>query len=1712
MTSKVAVNQSELIDGVVAMLKNKMGSKSASVVMDFARLFFTSVAADDIAQRSVTDLYASTLSVWNFMQATDGRSAKVQVFNPEFDTHGWHSRHTVVQIVQSDMPFLVDSVRMELNRLNLTTHLHIHMPMRVQRSDGKVISVERITEANTPGCETPMYIEVDRINDAAEMKKLAESLQSVLNDVRLTVADFRPMRDKLDQLIGNLEKNPPAIANEKSTESVAFLRWLLDDHFIFMGYRAYDVEELKNDHRLNPVRGSSLGLMSKDDKTAASVLLSTLSVKAKSVALNNQEMLVLTKTRALSTVHRPAQLDYIGVKRYDDKGKVVGEHRFFGLYTSAAYNRSPRNIPVVRQKISEVTERSGLVPNSHDAKALRDILETFPRDELFQISTDELLEIGLGVLHIKERAIIRLFIRRDPYGRFFSCFAYTPRDIYTTKLRLKFQDILAEHLNGKANEIRFATWFSDSVCARTHFIVPTEHAEDIEFDIKAIEADMREAARSWDDHLRDALLAEFGDVDGKQLATKYANAFPSGYRDEATAFTAVNDIRHLETLVDANALSMLLYRPQEDAQDSLRFKLYRLNQPMPLSDVLPTLENMGLTVIGETPHHLERADGSICWIMDFSLQFQGNNTLQPDAVKDVFQDAFAAVWRNQAENDGFNRLVLGAGLNWREVSVLRAYAKYFWQIGFTFSQTSIEQTLAAYPQIARQLVQWFNARFEPNSADGQRAEVLLASIKAERSKVATLDQDRIIGRYLDVVRATVRTNFFQPDHSGQIKPYVSFKLRPQQIPEIPKPTPMFEIWVYSPRVEGVHLRFGKVARGGLRWSDRREDFRTEILGLVKAQQVKNTVIVPNGAKGGFVCKQMPKSPDRQTFMNEGIACYQTFIRALLDVTDNIVAGKLTPPTNVVRHDEDDPYLVVAADKGTATFSDIANAISIEYNHWLGDAFASGGSNGYDHKKMGITARGAWECVKRHFREMGKDIQSEDFTVIGVGDMSGDVFGNGMLLSKHIRLVAAFDHRHIFLDPEPDAAKSFVERQRLFNLPSSSWDDYDRKLISKGGGVFARSSKTIPLSVEVRRMLGTDKTEMAPNELMNTILKMDVELLWNGGIGTYVKAASQRHNEVGDRANDGLRVDGRELRAKVIGEGGNLGMTQLGRIEYMLNGGRGNTDYIDNAAGVNTSDNEVNIKIVLGALVASGDLTDKQRIKILADMTDDVGDGVLQDNYRQSQSISITESRANAMVKEHIRFIHQLEREGRLDRGIEFLPNDEELQDRMIKGKGLTRAELSVLNAYGKMSLKEKLCVPEVVDNSFYSASLRNYFPKAMRDKFADTIANHRLRGEIIAMQLANEMVNFGGANFAHRMIDETGVDFAEVSACFTLAKEVFGIDKLFEAIEALDNKVSAKVQIDMMFEAQRMLRRCARWFMRQRRKDAGLADEIARFKPAIDTLYANLTQFLDPSEASELLTDAEKLCKHNVPKKLAQQVAFLSTVFAGLDIAEVAEETGKSIELVAETYFRLGVRTDLHWFLSQIVRQPVDNHWQAFARAAFREELDWQQRQLTVAVLKLTDGQADASSRIDMWLAANNDSIKRWLQLLTDFRASQVHEFAKFSVALRELGILVQTSLRQKSLPKVKAKRSEDKPKRSEDKPKRSEDKPKRSDESPKLVEVKPKRTSVKSKAISKPKSTVSKVVAKATVKTATKTSAKSTKIKTTSAKPKGKTVAKKRK
>ena len=1601
---------SVLIDKVIDLIESKLPKTEAKQLAKFARDFYGSVSMDDLADRIPSDLYASILSLWNFIQQKGKTGSKLRVMNPDFEKHGWQSKHTIIEILNNDMSFLVDSVRMELNRLGLTTHLVIHLPLEITRNDkGKITQVTRAT-AKSKNIETPMYIEVDRQSDEKKLNYIKEQILSILNDVQLVVSDWAPIKKKLSETITELKNTKAPIDKAEQKEAIEFLNWISNNHFTLMGYSENKIVAVEGDYELQPVNGQSLGLQRQ--KKRSTTVLSTLPSGAQRLALNNKHPLVLTKTSTLSTVHRPAYVDYIGVKRFNDKGKVIGERRFIGLYTSEAYNMGPRSIPVLRRKLNWVMENSGLTPGGHDTKALSNILETYPRDELFQVTEQELLDTSVGILHMQERPIIRLFIRRDPYGRFFSCLVYVPRDQYSTKLRMKMMDILGKSLGG--NKVTFNARFSESIHARTHYIIYVDNAESVEFDPAAIERELRESARSWEDNLADALKVEFGEEEGLALFHRYEDAFPAGYKAEATPLTAVLDIKHMEILTDAKPLSMILYRPQEDTVGQVRFKLFHRDKPASLSDVLPMLENMGLNVIEETPYKICPQNGATRWVLDFNMIPTSSESFELENIKDNFQQAFYQMWMQKAENDGFNRLVLSTGMNWREVSILRAIAKYLWQIGFTFSQSYIETTFAKHPTIARMLVRLFEMKFEPTGEAIKNAIGKgIDSIQEALTTVSNLDEDRIINRYVEVIQAIVRTNYYQRTADGEPKPQFSFKLQPEKIAEIPKPVPMYEIFVYSPRFEGLHLRFGPVARGGLRWSDRREDFRTEILGLVKAQQVKNSVIVPVGSKGGFVCKMMPTEGGREAFFAEGQACYRSFIRGLLDITDNIIEGKIVPPENVIRHEGDDPYLVVAADKGTATFSDIANGISAEYNFWLGDAFASGGSQGYDHKKMGITARGAWESVKRHFRDIGINCQKERFTCVAVGDMSGDVFGNGMLLSKYTALVVAFNHLHIFIDPNPDLEKSFKERQRLFDLPRSSWTDFNKNIISEGGGIFERSAKSIPLSAEMQKLLDTKATAMTPNDLIKTALQAKIDLFWNGGIGTYVKAESETNNEVGDRANDSVRINGKQLRCKIVGEGGNLGLTQLGRIEYMLNGGRGNTDFIDNVGGVDCSDHEVNIKILLNAIVASGDLTLKQRNLILTKMTDDVGKMVLRDNYAQIQSISLTENRAAKMNKELMRFIHTLERNGRLDRKLEFLPSDEELLERLAQDKGLTRAELAVLTAYGKMALKEELAVVEITDNAYFNKTLINYFPVDLRKKYAREMQDHRLRGPIIATQVANEMVNVMGSNFAHRMNDETGMSFADIAICFTLSKEIFGISALWKAIEALDNKVPSEVQVEMMYQSQRVIRRATRWFLRHRRKDMSIEDSVKYFRDELCQLEEHISEVLETTENKDLQADSNKLVKKGVPKALASRIAYLSTMFSSLDIVELTKATGLPVNLVAEVYYKLGASLQLHWFLNQITQQPVDNHWQAFARSAFREELDWQQRGLTLVVLQVTNDKKTAKARIETWMNDNEVLMRRWMQMVADFRATSTHEFAKFSVALRELLILVQSCTRE---------------------------------------------------------------------------------------------------
>jgi glutamate dehydrogenase len=1598
---------SVLLENVFALIEKKVEPSQVKTIVNFSKVLFNNISQDDLDNRNDSDLYGATLSLWNEFVIFDSEQPSIRVFNPEIGKHGWQSTHTIVEIIIKDMPFLVDSVRMALNRMGITAHLLLHSPIKLKRNSEHKFEEFIASGKNEKNAtrETIFLIEVDHQTSKAALDALSDELLSVVKEVSLAVLDWNPMREKLDQIIKEFDRRPCPAPESERKEALKFLSWLSDHKFTLMGFRSYETRAIEGDYRWIADNNSSLGLM-KNSVSQRDRVLSNIPASAREAALGSHPLL-LTKTNSRSRVHRPAYLDYVGIKRFDKEGNVVGEDRFIGLYSASFYNSSATQLPVLQEKIEGICQRSGFEQGSHGNKAFLNIIETYPRDELLQGSEEELAKIALGIFQMQERGISRLFVRKDIFGRFVSCIVYVPRERYNTQLRKDTQALLKRSFNSE-QEVEFTTFFSESVYARTHYIARVKD-NNAEFNVNEIEKNVIELTKTWNDRLASTIRSNHGEAAGKALEQNYINAFSRSYKEENLPSAALVDMEKLELLNSERTLDMLFYRPQEEGPDSqvVKLKLFHKNEPIHLSAVLPMLENFGLRVIDESPYKVNSSDGSVNWIMDFSMLHSTSNDMDLEQAQELFQDAFSKVWYGELEDDAFNRLVLGGALPGRNVTILRAYAKYMRQIGSSFSKDYIANTLSNYPDIASLLIDLFAQRYNPKLKRSEKKEqALLGEVKEKLDTVSNLDDDRIIRRYLDLILSTLRTNFYQPDENGKDKSYASFKMLPELIPEMPLPRPKFEIFVYSPRIEGVHLRGGKVARGGLRWSDRQEDFRTEVLGLVKAQQVKNTVIVPVGAKGGFVCKKLPLNLGRDAFQKEGQECYKIFIRSLLDITDNIVDGKVIHPKDVVRLDEDDAYLVVAADKGTATFSDIANGISDEYNFWLGDAFASGGSIGYDHKKMGITARGAWESVKRHFREMGVDCQTTDFTCVAVGDMAGDVFGNGMLLSEHTKLIVAFNHLHIFFDPNPNVAKSYAERQRLFENPSLSWDDYDKSLISKGGEIFSRSAKSIKLSAEMKKWLGTKQASMTPNELIHQVLKMPVDLIWNGGIGTYVKSSKETHAAVGDRANDDVRVNGCDVRAKVIGEGGNLGLTQLGRIELAAAGGRVNTDFIDNVGGVDCSDNEVNIKILLNSLVNSGDLTLKQRNKLLYDMTDDVGDLVIQDCYRQTQSMSITNINGVSQLKEQLRFIHGLEREGYLNRELEFIPTDDEISERLIKSQGLTRPELSVLIAYGKMVMKEQFNVPEITQNPYHGRLLISAFPKVLQDRFSEQMEQHPLRGEIIATKLTNNMINDMGMNYVFRIQEETGAPVDEIANAYAVTKGIFDMESLWEKIELLDNKVDSNVQLGMLDSMRRTLRRGSRWYLRHGTKTMPIQKAIDSYASTYNDLYTNMQTYLVEDEYKQLETESLRLTKAGVPSDIAYQVASLSNMFPCLDLAQVAEVENRDIKLVANLYYKLGSKLELHWFLDQINKQTVGNHWQALARASYREELDWQQRALATVLLTSSPKSTDPEDILNKWMETNKTLLDRWYHMMSEFKTSSTHEFAKFSVALRELMLL----------------------------------------------------------------------------------------------------------
>ena len=1602
------------------LIDERNENKQAQRIKLFADLYYDGAPSADVDARNTEDLYGATVSCWQFIQKNNIAKPKIRVFNPDVESHGWQSTHTVIEVLAKEMPFLIDSVRIEVNRREMSIHsinsCVVHVDRDAQFKKKPTSPLYSATE--TSQAEAIIYIEVDRHTDTQLLDDLAQSLVNIVQEASHCVEDFLPLKERLADNAAELSNLPCAKPKKEIKEAQDFLAWLANDHFTFMACDVFAIEKKGSQTFLTRDESQDLGSFRYHQANSNRHDLESLPAEIQDFVLS-PEIINFSKSGERSRIHRPAYPDYVVIKRFNKDGEVIGGIRFMGLFTSIVYIESPNNIPLVRQKLQQVRHLTGFDKISHNGKEIDRILEAYPRDELIQSNAEQIYSTALGILNIQERRQTRAFFRKGTYGKFLYAMVYTPRDIYNTELRMKIQGVLEDACD--PNFVEFNTYFSESILARTHFVLRLKDSESGDINHQEIERKIQQVARSWGDNLHAALVEQVGEEKGNRYHQQYRNAFPAGYLEDFGSRTAVADIQHIENLRlhRENGLAMSFYREIEEGNNQLRFKLFHLDNVLPLSDVLPILENLGLRVIGEHPYGLQFENGSKVWIHNFLLEYTLAESIDMQTVKGLFQDTFKNIWHGKAESDGFNKLVLGSEIGWREIAMLRGYARYMKQIRFGISEEYIAETLTRYIDISRLLVAAFATRFGVQYAwtIAQRNEKfadLEQQIMAALDGVEQLNEDRIVRRFIELIKATLRTNFYQCNGDGSAKDYISFKLDPHQISDMPLPKPMFEIFVYSPKVEGVHLRGGKVARGGLRWSDRNEDFRTEVLGLVKAQQVKNAVIVPVGAKGGFVAKTLKPEMSRDEWLAEGIDCYKTFISSLLDVTDSLVEGQVVPPLDVIRHDEDDVYLVVAADKGTATFSDISNGIAVERGFWLGDAFASGGTIGYDHKKMGITARGAWVSVQRHFREKGLDVQKEDFTVVGIGDMAGDVFGNGMLLSEHICLTAAFNHMHIFIDPNPNAAATFSERKRLFELPRSTWDDFDKSLLSKGGAVFSRSAKTIKISDEMKQRFDIKQDVLAPNDLIKALLLAPVDLIWNGGIGTYIKGSHETHANVGDKATDALRIDGNQVRAKVIGEGGNLGMTQLGRIDFALSGGSSFTDFIDNAGGVNCSDHEVNIKIMLNEIVASGDMTMKQRNQLFMDMTDAVAKSVLMSNYRQTQAISLAYRECSERLDDYVLLIQDFESAGKLNRALEYLPSDEVIAERKAKGHGLTKPELSILISYAKADLKEQLDCPEINQDPYLSSMVETAFPQKLVDEYHGPVMNHKLRSQIVATQLANDLVNFMGITFVNRLTESTGATVVEVARAYVAARDVFGLHQLWAQIEGLDYKVSADVQADMMSRLMRLVRRASRWFLRNRRTDIDVASEVGVFKASADAIRNNLSQWLKGSTQQAWQGRFDDYIEQGVPDTVATLAAGASSLFATLGIIEASHQTGRPLERVAEAYFCVGESLSLNWFLDQINNLEANTPWQVLAREAFRDDMDWQLRSLTVSVLGTEESNdTPVPQLMEQWQTTHPHLMSRWQRMLAELQASDKVEYAMYSVALRELLDLAQASRHQ---------------------------------------------------------------------------------------------------
>ncbi|TGD96576.1 NAD-glutamate dehydrogenase [Methylobacterium nonmethylotrophicum] len=1609
-TPEAKASRTDLIAAAAAVAADRGGPGG------FVRDLFGRVAPEDLTAYPPEALADLALAARAHLAAARPGStvSAVRLTDVEVVLAGRRRDLTVVEAVNANRPFLLESTLAELVARGYQPRLVAHPILGVERDkEGALVRVVGETTAQEAGGEagglvreSVIHVHLDRIDDEAARAALGASLTRVYADVAVAAADHEAMMARL-AAASDAYAAPTPLAPDETAEARAFLDWLRDGHFVLLGLREYR-DEGGADHAGVP--GSGLGLLRDPAvevlRRGDAMVAVTPEIRA---FLEGPEALLVTKASLRSRVRRQAHLDMVGIKLFGREGEasggLPGELRLVGLFTGSAYASRAEEVPYLRRKIAAVLAKAGLDPTSHAGRSLVHVLETYPRDDLFQIEPGLLLRFALAIVSLADRPRVRVLARPDKFGRFVSLIAYLPKDRTDARLQARIGAYLADALGGRVSAIY--PDYPDGPLARLHVIVATAGAPPEEIDAGRLEAGIAELSRTWADSLREA-LAEARGGDARGLAAVYAEAFPAGYREMYAGAQALADIAILERISEAQPRAVDLFRRPGDPETRIGLKVFSRGTALPLSERVPVLENLGFRVIDERSYRLKpEGAGARVWLHDMVLERAGGGAIDVAAVEGPVEAALLALARDLAESDAYNRLVLEAGLGWRDVALVRALGRYLRQLRIRYGQDYLAATLARHPSLARRLVTLFYARFDPRR-DGDRSAAegsVRAEIEADLSGVTSLDEDRILRRFVNLVEAAQRTNFFQLGRNGLPPETIAFKFRCAKVDGMPLPRPLFEIFVYSPRVEGVHLRFGYIARGGLRWSDRPEDFRTEVLGLVKAQQVKNAVIVPVGAKGGFFPKRLPPASDRQAWMQEGTESYRVFIRTLLSLTDNIVDGKIVPPPATVRHDEDDAYLVVAADKGTATFSDVANALSLEAHHWLGDAFASGGSQGYDHKQMGITARGAWEAVKRHFREVDIDIQAEPVTVAGVGDMSGDVFGNGMLLSRCLRLVAAFDHRDIFLDPDPDPAVAFAERRRLFDLPRSSWGDYDRQKISAGGGVFSRQAKTVPLSPQMRARLGLDRAEATPAEVMQAILRAPVDLLWFGGIGTYVRASSESDDEAGDRANDAIRITGAELRARVVGEGANLGLTQRGRIEAARRGVRLNTDAIDNSAGVNTSDVEVNIKIALATPERDGRLSPESRNALLSGMTEAVADLVLRNNQLQTLALSLAQRSAATETGFASRLMQALEADGRLDRSVEFLPSDAALAERAQGGEGLTRPELAVLLAYAKLSLKDALLDSAVPDDPYLGRELARAFPPVLVARYPDAVQGHRLRREIIATSLANAIVNRGGPTIVSRLADETGAEAPAIAAAYAVTRDAFGLIDLNKAVDGLDGAIGGDQQLALYADLQDLLRQRMVWFIRNGEAVPGTIEAaVQRYRDGIAAVSGALPGALPPAAAEALARRTRALVDQGVPEALAGRLASLSELGAAPDIVQVAEATGRPPAAIAATHFALADLFRLNALAAAARAVPVADTFDRIALERAVAGIASAHRALTA---EAAASEAEGAAAVEAWSQARGASLARIRTAVAAIAASGL-TVSKVSVAASLLGDLAR--------------------------------------------------------------------------------------------------------